>query len=305
MNIKWLLKQVGTTIYNNRSNIEFVAGNIMVAVGTGMIISKAEEAVDVKHEMQRQIKEIELCDEANGWESNSERAKACFKMAKTTAVGYVKTYGPGLAVEIGGFALMGVSHATDRSEIASVSAALASTTMEFMNYRQRVRDELGDEADERFLTDHVDVVTMNEDGTTTETHEPVGIPDHAFLFDELNPNFEKEGFMNRDFLSDHERWLNDKLWREGLLWENDIRRDVGAVIDPKASQGDWGITAVDDEGNRNYISFGIQKNTERAKAFRDGSEKAFLVILNNMEPNVSKKLYRLNKYHKEYSLQQA
>lgn len=306
MKIKWLAKKVGTKIWENRSNIEFIAGNIAVAVGTGMVISKAEEATEVKHEMERQIKEIELADEADGWEDNHERAKACFNMAKSTALGYAKVYGPGIAVEAGGLVLMGISHVTDRKEIAAKSVALASLATQFYNYRENVRKELGEAKDEEFLIGKPEtIVTTDENGKQVTEEKPLVIPDHSFIFDEHNPNFEKEGFMNLDFLTDHERWLNEKLWNEGLLWENDIRRDIGEAIDPNASAGDWGITAVDDNGNRNYISFGINKNTERAQSFRDGSEKAFLVILNNMEPNISKKLYRLNKYHMDYSIQQA
>lgn len=297
MNIKWLAKQIGTTIWENRSNIEFVAGNIMVAVGTGMVISKAEAAVEVKHDMQYQIKEIELKDENNDWDSTGERAKACLKMAKDTAWGYTKVYGPGLAVEVGGLALMAVSHATDRAEIASVSAALASTAMEFAQYRQRVRDELGEAKDEEFLIGKSKEVVMNEDGTEVEKVKPERLPDHSFFMDETNDNFDPRGFSNLEFLEDHERWLNERLWNEGILWENDIRRDVGAPIDPKAEH--YGITAVDENGNRNYISFGMGRDTERARAFRDGTEKSFLIILNNMEPNIGKKMYRLNKFHKD------
>lgn len=297
MKAKWLLKKIGTTIWDNRSNIEFVAGNILVLTGTGMIISKAEEAVEVKQDVEYKKKIVELTDEDNGWESQGERTKACFDVVKTGVIGYTKVYAPGAAVEIGGLILMGISKATDRKEIAVTSAALASTTMEFMNYRKNVVAELGEEKDEEFLTDAIKETVKDENGKETEVIKPTRLPDHSFLFDECNDNYDDRGFSNLEFLEDHERWLNERLWYEGILWENDIRRDVGAPIDPDAES--YGITAVDENGNRNYISFGINKNTERAAAFRDGSEKSFLVILNNMEPNISKKMYRLNKYHRD------
>lgn len=297
MKIKWLMKQIGTTIWDNRSNIEFVAGNIMVLAGTGMIISKAEDAVEVKREVEYKKKIVELTDEDDGWETQGERTKACFDVVKTGVVGYTKVYAPGAAVELGGLVLMGISKATDRKEIAVTSAALASTTMEFMNYRKNVIAELGEEKDEEFLTSAIKETVKDENGKDIEKVMPTRIPDHSFLFDETNPNYDDRGFSNLEFLEDHERWLNDRLQTEGILWENDIRRDVNAPIDPDAES--YGITAVDENGNTNYISFGIHKNTERAEAFRDGSEKSFLVILNNMEPNVSKKMYRLNKFHKD------
>lgn len=299
MKFKWLMKEIGTVIYNNRSNIEFVVGTGMVVAGTGIIMSKAEAAVEIKNEMEYQIKEIELKDENNDWDSDRERNKACFDMAKSTVKGYAKTYALGVGVELTGLVLMGVSHATDRSEIASLGAALTSTTLQFAQYRQRVKEELGEEKDEEFLMGKIEETVLNEDGTAVTSTKPATIPDHSFLMDETHPDYSDEGFMNFDFLEDHERWINDRLWTEGFLTENDIRRDAHAPISVAAAEGDWGITAVDDDGNRNYISYGIHKDTERAKAFRDGTEKSFLVILNNMEPNISKKLYRLNKFHKD------
>lgn len=301
MNIKWLLKRIGAVLYDNRSNIEFAAGTIMVVAGTGMVISKAEKAVEVKNEYEYQAKMIELKDENDDWDSKSQRTRDCLKVGKDTAIGYLKVYGPGLAVEVGGLALMGISHATDRKEIATVSAALASTVLEFANYRQRVVEEQGEAKDEEYLTGQTQKKSNKK---KKEDEEPVKIdhlPDHSFIFDETNDNFEKDAIMNRDFLEDHEHWLNEKLWKEGFLMENDIRRDVGAPIDPNAVT--YGITAVDENGNRNYISFGIDRNTERARAFREGRERSFLVILNNMEPNILKKLYRLNKYHKDIQIE--
>ena len=145
------------------------------------------------------------------------------------------------------------------------------------------------------VNDKVSLNEIEELSEFVQSFDHCALPDHSFLFDETNKNYDKRGFSNLEFLEDHERWINERLWYEGFLYENDIRRDVDAPIDPEADG--WGITAVDENGNRNYISYGIHKNTERAEAFRDGSEKSFLIILNNMEPNVTKKLYRLNKYH--------
>ena len=314
VNFKWLMKSIGHTIYENRSNIEFVAGNVMVVAGTGMIMAKAEDAVEVKREMDYQIKQIELRDENDDWETNGERTKACLAMAKDTAIGYTKAYGPGLAVEVGGLVLIGVSKATDTKEIATVSAALASTTMEFMNYRQRVREDLGDEKDQEFLMGKAEkVVTTfkDENGNDVTIEETVGqtMPKHSALFgaDCNNPNNDGDPGMALDFLENHERWLNVRLQKEGIIWENDIWRDLGFRPDQNPevkklfceSEG-YGITAVDDEGNTNYISLGFRKDTKAAKDFRDGKTSDFLIILDNMEPCVGKKLYRLMKYHNDW-----
>ena len=295
MKVKWFFKRVGNYIYNNRSNIEFAAGTLLVIAGTAIVISKAEEAVEVKGEMERKIRNIELKDEYEDWDSKSQRTKECVKMAKETAVGYLKAYGLGIAVEAGGLALMGISHATDRKEIATVSAALTSTALEFANYRKRVREELGEEKDEEFLMGKP--VVEEKDGKVTIT--PESAPSHSYLFSQdTNSNCSGESMMDIDFLENHERWLNIRLQKEGILWENDIARDIGFKANPDADG--WGITALDDEGNTNYISFGLNKNTERARAYRDGKTNSFLIVLDNMEPGVSKKMYRLFKYHNDW-----
>lgn len=296
MKIKWFLKKLGTKIYDNRANIEFIAGAALVCVGTGMAISKAEKAVEVKNSMQDEKTVIELKDSANSWTSDGERTKACLSMAKNATVGYVKTYAVPIGVEAAGLVLMGISHATLNKQVQTVSAALASTTLAFSQYRERVRQDLGEEKDEEyFLAEPKTEIVTDENGNTFEVTDLPAAPPHTFIFDESNHNYKKFPGANRDFLETRLKFLNEKLWVDGILWENDIRRDLDVPIDPEAVN--FGITAVDDEGNRQYISLGMEKNTERAQAFRDGTEQSFWCEL-NMEPDISHKLYRLDKYHK-------
>lgn len=300
LNLKWLAKQVGAEIYNHRADIAFYTGTAMVAIGTGMAISKAEEAVEVKRVMKCKIEAIEMKDETDSWQ-DGERARACIDMAKHTIGGYAKVYGPAIGVEGVGIALQCVSHKSLKNQVGTLAASLATNMAAFAQYRQRVRDELGEEKDEEFYMGKP-VVEVKVDEKTGEQYTTTDLPmapPHTFLFDETNPNWENYGFANRDFLENHLRWLNQKLQREGVLFENDIRRDVGAPIDPESTN--WGITAVDDDGNQQYISFGMEKNTERAQAFRDGAEKSFWISL-NMEPDISHKMYRLNKYHRDQAI---
>ncbi|MBO7452226.1 MAG: hypothetical protein J6U54_18010 [Clostridiales bacterium] len=293
MNAKWLLKRVGTAIYNNRSNIEFAVGTGLVVVGTGMMVSNAEEVVEVKKDLEQQRERIRLTDESDGWKDDKARGRACYNLATSAIKGYGKALGPGAAVEAGGLALMGISHATDRKEIAVGAAALTSLAAQFESYREACRADQGDEKDEEYLLGTVKEVEMKDDGTTESKTTVTKVAPHTIMFDESNPNWEKADFANYEYLSNHLRWLNERLWREGVLFGNDIRRDIGEGIDANAC--DWGITAMDDDGNRQWLSFGIEKNTERAQAFRDGKERSFVIVL-NVEPQVNKKLYRLKKY---------
>lgn len=295
MKVKALVKNIGKTVYDNRSNIEFVTGGVCIAVGTGMIMSKAEDAVEVKHDFEAAKKTIELKDEHEDWDDVKDRNKACRKMYKDAIVGYGKAYGPGLAVESAGLVLMGISHATDRAEIASISAALASTTLEFANYRQRVKDEFGEEKEEQIYLGGVKEVVEN-DGTVSIDEDT--LPSHTIAFTRSNPHWSDDEGTNFDFVENIQRWLNIQLQKEGIIYENDIRRALGAKVDPRAEG--YGITAVDDDGNTNYIDLGIYRDTGRAITFRDGKLVEMLFVLNNMEPRINKKTYRLLKYYRDW-----
>ena len=295
MKIKALAKAIGKTIYENRSNIEYVAGNLMVVGGTAMVISQADKAVEVKNEYEYQKKAIELKDENNDWDSDKERSKACFRAVKDAGVGYAKVYAPGLAVELGGLILIGVSKATDRKELAVTSAALASTTLEFANYRQRVREEVGvDKEEQLYLGNNIEIV--NPDGTTSIDEDK--LPSNALAFTRENKYWSDDIGMNFDFAENQQRYMNMELQKEGIMYLNDIRRHLGMKPDPMAEG--WGITAVDDNGNTNYIDLGIYRDTGRAIKFRDGEPTEMIFVLNNMEPHINSKLYRLFKYHSDW-----
>lgn len=295
MKLKALAKSIGTTIWNQRSNIEFVAGNLMVVGGTAMIMTKAEDAVEVKKEYEFAKKAIELKDENDDWNNDKERSKECFNAAKNAVVGYTKCYGPGMAVEAGGLVLMAISKATDRKELAITSAALASTAMEFANYRKAWQEEVGVEKEEQVYLGSVKEI-VNEDGTTSIDED--SLPSHAIPFTRENAHWSDDLGVNFDFAENIQRWMNMKLQKEGVVYENDIRRALGAKIDPKAEG--WGLTAVDDDGNTNFIDLGIYRDTGRAIKFRDGEPTEMIFVLNNMEPRINTKLYRLMKYHRDW-----
>jgi hypothetical protein len=110
------------------------------------------------------------------------------------------------------------------------------------------------------------------------------------IFDETNPNWERDPASNRDFLENHERWLNEKLWAEGFLFENDIRRDLGFPI----VKSGWtsGILATVQKGDftdRNWLSLGLNVNSPAAQRFRDGLEPS-IILQPNVEDNILDKL---------------
>lgn len=295
MNVKRVFKSLWASAYANRATIETVGGLVAIAVGTGIIISKAKEAADVSYELESMFDDIHKKDATNGWADKKERSKAVRGALIYGAKGYSKAYWLGITFELVGGTLIGISDITQAKELSATSTLLAATSATLSAVKERVIADQGEEKwQEYLLGPQFTTVDVMPDGTVIQTTNPldnpneeVGLPPHCFFFDEANINWEKDPRANRDFLEAHLRWLNDKLWAEGFLFENDIRRDLGAPI----VKSGWtsGIFAEDAEGNRNYISFGLDAKNPRAQAFRDGIEPTILIQL-NVEDNIIEQL---------------
>lgn len=281
--------------YRNRATIATGAGMLAVVVGTGVVISKATQAAEVAEEIAVKNNYIHNRDEADDWSSPSERSKARIGVLGFAAKEYTKTYALGLGIEAIGLGLIAWSDHTQNNQITTISTMLASTSATLSAVKERVIADQGEEKwQEYLLGPQLTTVDVMPDGTIVQTTEPIedpsasnGFPPHCFFFDEANPNWEKDATQNRHFLEDHLRWLNRRLQEEGFLWENDIRRDIGAEL----VKSGWtsGIFAKDKNGMQNYISFGLEAKNPAAQAFRDGIEPSILIQL-NVEDNITEQI---------------
>lgn len=295
MNIKATLKNLGGIIYRNRSNIEFVGGLLLEIGGTALIVSKAKRAAEISQHCSWRMDDMRIADEKNAWESPEERKEERRDIFKYAVTEYTKCYGVAFGMVAGGMALTVVSKVTDNNTISDAYALAASTAAIFSQYRQRVIEDQGEEKDQLYLFGPQAVtVEVDKDGNVIQKTEPiedingkVNLPPHCMIFDEANPNWEKDPIANKDFLENHQRWLNQKLQAEGFLWENDIRRDLSF---PLVKCG-WtsGIFATDVDGNTNYLDLGLGVMNPAAQRFRDGVEPS-IILQPNLENNITDQL---------------
>lgn len=300
MKLKAKMKRIGAIIYKNRSNIEFAAAILLEIGGTAVIMSKADRAAEISDQMQYMLDCINTNDKNNNWDSPAERRSEVANVAKFAATEYTKCYGIGVGMLIAGIIFNCLSKATDRNEIANLSMAFAGLSATFAQYRQRVIEDQGEEKDQEYLLGpQLTTVDVLSDGTVIQTTEPVkdvwgkiNLPPHCIMFDETNPNHEKDAIINRDFLENHLRWLDERLEAEEFLWENDIRRDIGApLIKSGWTSGifAWKIDPATGDKVRNHLSFGLEAKNPAAQRFRDGIEPNIILQL-NMEDNIMNNL---------------
>lgn len=296
MGIKNTLRVLGAKAYRNRSTIETVTGLLCFAVGTGIVMKNAKEAVRVSNELEDKFDDIRKKDATNAWVDKKERSKAVRGAVMHGVKGYTKAYWLGVTFELVGGTLVTISDITQAKELSATSALLATTSATLSAIKERVIADQGEEKwQEYLLGPQFETVDVLPDGTIVQTTNPVenpnadaGLPPHCFFFDESNLNWEKEPRMNRKFLEDHERWIDQRLEVEEFLFENDIRRDIDApLVKTGWTSGimKWRIDPITGDKVRNHFKFGLDAKNPRAQAFRDGIEPTIL-LQPNVEDNI-------------------
>lgn len=296
MGIKAAAKSLLAMAYKNRAKIETIVGMGLVVVGTGVVVSKARKATEIANQLEDMHNDIRRKDATEEWVDKKERSVAIRGTLKYGAVNYTKTYWLGFSCIAGGLTLIGISDITMSKEITAAWGLVSTYAATLNKVKENVIADQGEEKwQEYLLGPQYTKVDVLPDGTIVQTTSALdnpnascGLPPHCFFFDEANPNWHKDPLINRKFLEDHERWLNQRLEAEEFLFENDIRRDIGEPIVKSGWTSGifaWKIDPVTGDKVRNYISFGLGAMNPAAQAFRDGTEPTILIQL-NMEDNI-------------------
>lgn len=163
MNIKSIVSNLISKVKDNASDLKMGIGTAGVLGGTVLLCKETVTACDIVREYREEKKKL-LDEGAEKGDIRKLTAKTVGKVALRMA--------PGAAVEIGGLGLMWNGYSNTKAALVSVSLAYGEL-QEFTNkYRQHVRDEYGEEVDERFAYEfrEEEVVVTDEDGNQrTET----------------------------------------------------------------------------------------------------------------------------------------
>ena len=299
MNFKRTIKVLGGILYKNRAKIEFIVGGAAAAAGTAMIISKARKAAEVADELEARNNAIRRMDAEDKWENKKERSETRKDVVKYAVVEYTKCYGAALAVEALGLTLMGIGFGTSQKELSNMATLAASYATTLSLVKDRVIADQGEGKWQEYLHGpQVTTVEVLPDGSVVQTTTPVdnpgrtaNLPPHCYFWSS-SKDYEKDPIMDRDRLESVQRWIDEKLWSEGFLWENDCLRDLGLpLVKTGWTSGIFAekIDPVTGDKVRNHFSLGLDAQTPAAQRFRDGIESEFLLQL-NMESNIMDKL---------------
>lgn len=219
---------------------------------------KAQPAIE---EMKTDVADIhlQLDDAQQNQADTTEIKRELTNVYLHFAKDMVKAYWPTVLLAGVSATCFITSHGVMASRNAALATAFAACEQEFNEYRNRVRDQIGVDA-ERSLYRNDTVIDEHEvvDSETGETHKTrtveCNIPMHSALFDNSSPNYENNNDYNLMFIQIQEQFINDKLRTQGFIFENDCRKLLGVPQTEAGQRCGW---IYDPNGPTHPISFGI------------------------------------------------
>lgn len=191
-----------------------------------------------------------------------------------------KLYAPAVALGVASVGLLTGAHVVLTKRNVALTAAYVGLDRVFNEYRNRVRNELGEDKDREFRygVTTSEVVEETKSGHEVKNVKRVGVDgkrsQYAVKFDQSNPNWQPQAEYNRTFIMLKQCWANEKLRAKGHLFLNDVYEDLGMEPTPAGQIVGWvlggnGKTTAGD----GYVDFGLfNPQTEEILDFMRGEE---------------------------------
>lgn len=261
----------------------------IVVTGVGIYLfckasMQLEETLDIHDARMDTLEEAK----ENPENDSKEIQKAINKERRNFTWEMTKLYGPAVTTTMCGFALILGGHHIISKRSAAISAAYKALEEGYSQYRQRVRDDLGEEADRKYLyglrEDSKDIIVKDADGNEKLMSADVMVPTpgvncspYARFFDEYSTQWTRNPEYNLMFLNAQQNYANDKLHAQGHLFLNEVYEMLGLPHTQAGSVVGW----VLNKGGDNCVDFGIYDlHSQIKRAFVNGFEPSILLDFN-------------------------
>lgn len=288
MNLKLKASQAAMKVRKHSPVILMTAG-VTGLVGTIVLASRAtlqlEGIIDEHDSKLAQIQEARAKDEAGELDPSTPYDEDAAKRDKVvvyskTVVQVVKLYLPATALGVASIAAIVSGHTVLSRRNAATMAAYTALQAGFDKYRERVREQFGEDKDKEFVQPRqVIVEEKDKDGVVRETFQfdTHGLSVYARFFDEYSPKWQKEPGYNQMFLSATQNWMNDLLNSRGHVFLNEVYDALGLERSKEGAVVGW-VKKSDGDG---FIDFGMDDPAnEAAQEFVNGHERSILLDFN-------------------------
>lgn len=210
----------------------------------------------------------------NSQEADSFKRDLTLSYAKES-LALVKIYGPALSVGALSIASIAWGHNTLQKRHAAVVAAYSAVQASYNEYRERVTEALGVDAERAIREEMVKENSGDLDYSKAPTGQvdTKGLSPYARVFDETNDNWTDDASYNQFFLRSAQNYANDLLHARGYVFLNEVYKQlgipatrtgqvVGWVLNNRSGDGyiDFGIFDAENPGNVDFLS-GFEKST--------------------------------------------
>lgn len=254
INVNGILSKVYNKTRGKAPDILFGLGAAGVVGGTVMACKATLELPAIIEDYRK-----EKTDIMTAAEDEKDQKKAVRGLRRKTAGKIVKLYAPAALVE--GLSITGMKTSNNMLKVVNteLSVTCLGLSQALDKYRAAVREECGEEAEERIAYggyDEKEVVSENADGTEVKETVRVykrdcGMPSpyaRWFVYGEAEAA-EKSDTYNRNFLKNQENLINIYFRAHKRVYLNDLYQllgikpsvtgnRVGWIYDPAAPEGD-------------------------------------------------------------------
>lgn len=252
-----------TLLLKKHSPALMFGAGITTAVASTVFACKATlrlEEVMLKHEENRRTADFLLKqskEERTEEYTISDYNKDVAYIRVRAARDIVKLYAPALGLGVVSIGLLTGAHVTLNKRNAALIAAYNLLDKGFKEYRERVRQEFGEDKDRELFFGSVEkeIVEEGKHGHEVKTIKRVGKHSvYAKPFCEGNPCWSQSPLNNRSFLMAQQNYLNDLLNSRGHVMLN----DAYDLLKLPRSQAGTVVGWVKDSGvGDGYVDFGL------------------------------------------------
>lgn len=251
----------------NSPHILFATGVVGVVTSTVLACRatlKLEKELDeIKHDFH----DVKVLKENNLPENSLLRKQyeqAYFrdltKVYAKTAFRMGRLYGPAVVVGGASIAALTGSHIQLTRRNTALTAAFTAVSKAYEDYRERVRDEVGEERELELYRCMEDVEYEDDDGkkkkgkSSKGSHSP-----YARLFDETNENWLPGPDYNQFFVKSQQNYWNLKLQQRGHVFLSEVYDSLGFDRTPESIVFGW----VRDGTGDQFVDFGLDDPNAR------------------------------------------
>jgi len=227
------------TLQKNAPNMMFVAGLAGTLVSTVLACRATLKVSPVLDKFKQDVENVKGLEDSEEYDT-ANVGKDLAWVYTHNSLDLIKLYSPAIVVGVASVSLLTKSHTTLLNRNASLSAAYAVVSEAYGAYRDRVREEVGEEKElDLYFGRKIVVSSDAEDEKPTEGYavEAGRYSPYARFFDEGSVNFQKQAEMNRLFIQCNQNFANNLLNSRGHVFLNEVydmlgleRSSAGAVV---------------------------------------------------------------------------